>query len=221
MEEFKIRCSAIGKIMTNARSRTGVLSKTAKTYCKQWLKEQVFNRKIEFSSKYTDKGNMVEDESISFLSNVLGFYVLKNYKHFSNDFCTGTPDIMLKDFVIDVKNSWDVSTFPYYEKELPNKEYWWQGQGYMWLTNKKKYKVIYILSDTPPELIEREIKSYQYKNGIAEVSEEIVAEFYRQNTYSDLPNDLRYKVFEFERDEEAIKQIKEKVLLCRKYIKEL
>ena len=28
MKEFKIRCSAIGKIMTNARSKTETLSKT-------------------------------------------------------------------------------------------------------------------------------------------------------------------------------------------------
>ena len=41
MKEFKIRCSAIGKIMTNPRSKTETLSKTTKTYLEEWSKEQI------------------------------------------------------------------------------------------------------------------------------------------------------------------------------------
>ena len=73
--------------------------------------------------------------------------------------------------------------------------------------------------DTPPELIEREIRNFKYKNGLAEASDEMIAEFYRQNTYSDLDAKLRYKIFEFKRDEDYISKIEAKVLLCRDYIK--
>jgi hypothetical protein len=42
LKEFKIRCSAIGQIMTNPRSNTEVLSETTKTYCQNWVKEQIY-----------------------------------------------------------------------------------------------------------------------------------------------------------------------------------
>ena len=61
MKEFKIRCSAIGKIMTNARSKTETLSKTTKTYLEEWSKEQIYKRKKEVFSKYIDKGNAVDN----------------------------------------------------------------------------------------------------------------------------------------------------------------
>ena len=41
MQDFKIRCSAIGKIMTDPRSKSEALSETTKTYCRQWLTEKV------------------------------------------------------------------------------------------------------------------------------------------------------------------------------------
>ena len=69
--KFKIRCSAIGKIMTEPRSKkdkeTGELSETAKSYCKEWLLENLFNRQNFQGSKYTEKGIEVEQQSIDFL----------------------------------------------------------------------------------------------------------------------------------------------------------
>ena len=44
MKEFKIRCSAIGQIMTDGRAK-GTMGKTAESYLKLWVLEQVFNRK--------------------------------------------------------------------------------------------------------------------------------------------------------------------------------
>ena len=41
--EFKIRCSAIGQIMTNGRSGDG-LSQTAKSYCENWVKEKIYSK---------------------------------------------------------------------------------------------------------------------------------------------------------------------------------
>ena len=40
-----VRCSSLGKIMTNARSKKEVLSKTAKSYVKQTLLEDEFGIK--------------------------------------------------------------------------------------------------------------------------------------------------------------------------------
>ena len=61
---LKIRCSAIGKIMTNARSKSEVLSKTCKSYLQELAIEEMYGIKKEFSSRYTDKGVEVETVEI-------------------------------------------------------------------------------------------------------------------------------------------------------------
>ena len=60
MKEFKIRCSAIGQIMTDGRAKR-TMGKTAESYLKLWALEQVFNRKKMISTKYMEKGNIMED----------------------------------------------------------------------------------------------------------------------------------------------------------------
>ena len=129
-ERFKIRCSGIGQIMSNGRGKEPTMGATAKTFCLDWIKEQpeFFNRRNEFNSKYTDKGNAVEQAVLNMVASQLNYgMLLKNEEWFEGDFATGTPDNIQKDHVIDVKSSWDFSTFPIFDTE-PDKKYWWQGQ---------------------------------------------------------------------------------------------
>ena len=192
---FKIRCSAIGQIMANSRTK-GQLSKTAQSYAQEWVKEQIYGRRKDISSKYMTKGNIVEDESIDFLAEAQDYgFLVKNEQHFENDFLTGTPDVITKDEVIDMKNSWDCFTFPLFAKELPNKDYWWQLQGYMALTGLSKAKLVYTLMNTPEEL--------------------------GSDNYDDIDIKYRIKSFEVARDEEAIEQIYHRVSEIREYINKL
>ncbi len=212
MIQFKIRCSAIGQIMTNARSKTATLSKTTITYLEDWQKEQIYKRKKEFSSKYTEKGNIVEQSSLDFIASELGYgSLVKNEKFFENDFLTGTPDAILDDHIIDVKNSWDCFTFPLFFDSVPNKSYYWQAQGYMALTGLDCYKLIYTLMDTPDELIERE-----YYNSDLEYES-----FAKQYKYSSIDSKYRIKVFDIYRDNEDINKIYERVKDARVYINKL
>lgn len=217
IEEFKIRASACGNIM-------GVrgLGKTGETYCKDWLKGKVYNRVREIDNKYTQKGNEVEDNSIDFICEQLDLgFVLKNERFYSNDFCQGTPDIVLPELIIDVKNSWDTHTFPLFERELPNKDYYYQAQVYMELVGVENYKVVYVLSDTPEHLIEKEAYWYCKNNGYDELDLDILDEFTRKMTYSDIPDHLKLKVFDIQRNQKDIDLIKERVNECRDYIKVL
>ena len=217
MKEFKIRASACGNIMGSRG-----LGKTGETYCKDWLKGQVYNRKRNISNKYTQKGNEVEDNSIDFISEQLNLgFVLKNEKFFENDFCQGTPDLILPELIIDVKNSWDVHTFPAFETELPNKDYYYQAQVYMELVGVESYKVVYVLSDTPQHLIEKEAYWYCKNNGYDELDLDILDEFTAKMTYSDIPDNMKYKVFDIKKNNDDIKLIKERVLECREIIKNL
>lgn len=259
MKVFKIRCSAIGHIMTEPKSaitenqlnqikeleqkknRTEKqeeklkelierrdnkeLSQTAKSYCEDWLKSQIYGRKLEFTNKYTEKGIIMEDESIDFISKMLDYgQLFKNTVRHENNYMTGETDIEIPknhDLVMDVKNSWSWETFPLFEKEIPNKNYWWQGQGYMELTGRKHYKLIYVLSDTPDHIIRREASNYSFYNGYGDLDPEIYLQFHKKLTYKDVEDKLKIKIFDFDRDEEAIIKINERVMMCRKYINEL
>jgi len=212
-KEFKIRASASGKIMG-----IKALGKTGETYCENWLKEQLYKRKKEFSNKYTEKGLIMEDNSIDYVADQLGYgFLAKNEQYFENDFFTGTPDIILKDHVIDVKNSWDFSTFPLFDNEVPNSDYYFQAQVYMELSGVDSYKLVYVLSDTPLNIIEREAHSYCYRTGF-DFDESILEEFEKKMTYSDVADNLKIKVFEIKKDVEVIEKLKIRVLECRNFI---
>jgi hypothetical protein len=220
---FKIRCSAIGQIMTEPRSKSETLSQTAKTYCETWLKEKIYMRFKEFSSKYTIKGIEVEQEAIKFIAQYLNLgLVFKNEERFENDFMQGTPDLIIADAVIDNKSSWDCFTFPLFDTEI-DKAYWWQLQGYMALTGKDNAKLIYTLMDAPDWLIEQEVEKELKFNRVDldTITWEVRQQMMLKYKYSNFEDRHRIKIFEFKRDEEAINRIYATVEQCRNYIDSL
>jgi hypothetical protein len=196
LNEFKIRCSAIGLIMTEARAKSEPLSATCISYLEQWVKEQLYNTKKQINSKYLTKGNEVEIEAIEYYAEAkdLGF-VLKNQDYFENDFITGTPDLITNGIVYDFKSSWDCFTFPLFETKV-DKNYEAQLQGYMNLTGLKKAKLVYTLQNTPDQL--------QWDEPI---------------DYSIYPEYLRIKEFEIAYDSDFIERVNNRVIECRNYIK--
>ena len=228
-KQFKIRSSAIGKIMTNpqtvaARDR-GDLSKTAQTWCDEWIRDYVYNRRAEIASKYTAKGHITEESSIDIISRVLDIpFISKNDVQFSNDWITGEPDILPEfephtDLIIDAKNSFSYETFPLLFTHLPNKDYRWQGQGYMAMTGRKHYKVAYVLSNTPDHMIVSAALSHGRLYGETELKPEMYYKYKKLMTYDDVPDELRVRVFDFDRDEDEIESIYRRVEQCREYIK--
>tara|TARA_Y100000593_G_scaffold90569_1_gene177306 strand:+ start:4996 stop:5628 length:633 start_codon:yes stop_codon:yes gene_type:complete len=205
--------------MTNSRKK-GELSKTTKSYLELWLKEQLYGRRKEIKSKYMDKGVLMEDNAIDFAAENMGLFLLKkNEENFKNDFFSGTPDVIQKDFIIDTKCSWDFSGFPLFEKEIPNKDYYYQGQIYMDLVGLDTFKLVYCLMDTPEHLIQSEARMYCHRTGYD--IEDVIEKFKKKMTFSDLDPKLRIKIFEFKKDETVIQQIKDRVIECRNYIETL
>jgi hypothetical protein len=198
------------------------LPQGAKTYCKTWIKEQLFSRRKEFSNKYTEKGHVMEDNSLDFIAEMLGLgMIIKNEDHFEDEHMTGTPDVILKDLIIDVKNSWDCFTFPLLEDEIPDQDYYWQAQTYMHLCDQYSFKLIYVLSDTPMHLIEREAFIWSKSQGYGDLDEDMLQTFIDKMTYPDITPEHKIKSFDIPRVEDDIEQIKIRVELCRSYISEL
>lgn len=215
---MKIRCSAIGKIMTNPRSKSEVLSQTTKSYLQELALEEMYGIKKEFNSRYTDKGNEVEQDSIELTERVLELgFVTKNEDYFENDYIKGTPDIITDKMVIDVKSSWNALTFPWFEDELPNKDYYYQVQGYLWLTGKQFGMVAYCLVNTPENIVNDEIRRTAWAKYEIEPSEETIRDVMSAHNFDHIQEDRRVKAFLFNYDEHVIEQIKTRIEECRYY----
>jgi len=221
-KQFKMRCSALGALFTEPRSKSEVISATLKTHLNNWYLEKTFGVRTDISSKYTDKGLQLEDEAIRAYNTVFKTDHVKNDEFFEDDYIQGTPDIVcdINDEVLDIKCSFSLSSFPLLEKKITNKNYICQLQGYMRLTGKKKAKLVYVLLDTPDDIIVREAKSIMYKEKLPDDFLDVLIEEVRESqTYSHIPLENRIKVFELDRDEEMINLINEKVVKCREFIR--
>lgn len=229
MEKFKIRASSAGKI-------AGVkgLGETGKTYCKQWLKETLYKRRTEIKSKYIDKGNRLEEDGFTLMTLQLDLgMVYKNEKFFEDDYFCGTPDLIHNGIVYDNKCSWSLDTFPMFENEIPNSDYFNQLQVYMHLTGCRKAALCYTLIDADYDLISQAVKWITEPKKIFKTIANMV---YTQRAFYDyvlefcpdakgkfieIPESDRLKVFEFDYDPQVIEKLKNRVLECREYINTL
>ena len=196
MEQFRIRASAAGVLMTNPREKNAKLAKTVEAYLQEWLKEQIYGHRKEIKSKYIDKGLEFEDVAIDKAIEWLDLpFALKNTERFNDDYFTGEPDIIIKDErVIDIKNSWVCFTFPLFDKDIPTKDYFYQVQVYMHLTGLKKASVVYVLLDTPETPYSMPI------------------------SYAHLDKKYRIKRYDFEYQPEVIEELQNRVVSAREYI---
>lgn len=218
MTAFKIRCSAIGKIMTNPRTKGELLSQTAKTYIEEEVLRAKYGVIKPFYSRYTDKGNLVEGEAIEMASKALELGLIwKNKERFTNDFLTGTPDVNTDDILLDVKSSWDATTFPFFATEIPTKDYYYQLQGYLELTGKTEALLVYCLVNTPIEMVEDEIRRAHWNAHLLEEDLDLRDEILKRHVFDHIPLNRRVKVFKVEKDEQVINEIKDRVELCREY----
>jgi hypothetical protein len=204
--------------MATPRKAGEVLSETAKTYVHDLVLEEKYGIKKEFSSRYTDKGNEVEEIGIALVNEVLNYkFIYKNYEFFENDWVKGTPDVNTDEVLLDVKCSWDATTFPWFETEVPNKDYFFQLQGYMWLTGKQESILAYCLINTPFQMVEDEIRRAHWKFNLIEENTELRKEVESKHVFDHIPEHKRVKYWFIRRDEAVIEKIKERVELCREY----
>lgn len=211
------------------------LPESLKTYCKQWLKEQLYNRREQVKSKYIDKGNNTEEIGFTNMAVQLNLgMVYKNEEFKENDFLIGTCDLDHKenDTVYDNKSSWGLSQFPMFESVIPNKDYEEQIQGYCELWNRGNGSVVYTLNDMPIEMLRNMLGKHWLSDDerqdeainlvyTLEYWNEVKSELFpnaRDIKFIEIPLEKRVKEFKFKRDPDFIEKVKERVKLCQKYV---
>jgi hypothetical protein len=122
---------------------------------------------------------------------------------------------------VDIKCSWNHTTFPLTDKEVPTKDYYWQLQGYMALTDFEESKLVYCLVDTPDELIFDEMRRIRSKLGMIDLPEELEQEIWESHKFKDISPKHRIKEFKVERNQEDIDAIYNRVTLAREYLNNL
>lgn len=217
-DNYLFRCSSLGGLMTYPEKNT--LSAGPKTNLGNILKEELYNKNSVIQSKYLDKGIMCEEEGISMYNSVISKNYKKNTKRYNNEYITGEPDI-ISDVIIDIKTSWNQTTFPFTAESIPKKDYYWQLQGYMALTDKESSKLVYSLVDTPDELIYHELKNIRSKLGVVDLPEELEQEVWDNHKFDGINPKYRIKEFVVERNQDDIDAIYNRVALCREYLNNL
>lgn len=226
MSEILIRCSKLGDIMTNARSKGETLSQTAKTYMQELYLEKNYGIKKTFWSRYTDKGIQCEKDGIALANEVLNWNLPFNYienggqEEFVNDHIIGHTDICTNGLLADIKCSYDATTFPWFTDDVPN-GYYYQLQGYMWLSGIEKSELVYCLVNTPELMVLDEIRREHWKNNLIDEDESIEEYVRAKHNFDHIPKEKRVRRFIIERDEDVIERIKERIALCREYYKSL
>jgi hypothetical protein len=176
------------------------------------------------------KGKEAEEDSITMLSKYLKKFLRKNKERIDNEYITGLPDtyegeqIMGCEIIYDIKTSWDIWTFlPNIGSKL-NSDYYYQLQGYMWLTGCQKSAIVYCLADTPQNIIDAEkLKLLRSMNVISEESPEYIeaaAGLEINMIYPDMPLNEKILLFPVIRDESVIERISQKVIKAREFLYE-
>jgi hypothetical protein len=195
---MKFRASSLGKLMTSARSKSEVLSQTAKSHIEQLAKENFFNYRNQISSRYLDKGQQQEQDSIELLNTVRMESYTKHIGRVSNDYLTGECDIITSDTIIDIKTSWSIDTWPALPQDGVNSDYEWQMRAYMMLYDRPQAEVIYCLVTTDPDLLS------SFDN-------------HELHQVDHIPADKRITVLQYDRDILVEAEIMERLAICSEY----
>ena len=249
--DIKFRCSSLGYIMTEPQKKSELLSETCKTHLIDVFVSAKYGRREEITSKFLDKGNECEEDSVTLLSRVTKHLYKKNSDRLSNNWISGEPDLFKgvsireAEETTDTKTSWSAHTFFRVQKDALNKNYLWQGMGYMDLTGAKRHTVSYCLVNGTPQAIMDEKKRLAYKMNLIDptTSEEYLAKamqiernhifdmelFLKHNEWFeldtplkdwvwDIPKEERVFSLSFDRDELEIARLHQRVEDCRTWI---
>lgn len=129
------------------------LSEGAKTYLRKLYREVESGRRKELKSLPIKKGNLSEEDSITILSIYDDEVYENNKERVNNAWLTGECDIKPKDKKgIDIKSSWDYSTFPWKDEKL-DPIYDYQNLSYIDLYNADEWETVYVLTNMPDSII--------------------------------------------------------------------
>lgn len=228
------------------------LAQGAKTYLEELLNQDNLCYSSSLKTNQITKGIVREDDSIELYSKFIGKKLQKNTQRKSNGWWSGEWDLDEdEDTIADIKTSWTRKTFAEVAVSTKSKAYDWQGQGYLDLTGKTKFNLVFCLVDSLPEQVDRIINRLCFdpdygtisgeirEEAIPAIVEEVTNHFVTRegleefcnlsgvvhiewfDDFYEIPIDKRIKIFRDVRNEEMIENIKKLIVLARQYMNKL
>jgi hypothetical protein len=226
-DKYLFRCSSLGKIIIeekvnldgSIRKGSGTITDGIQTYLKELYYQHVKGYRKDFATKYTEKGNFCEEDSITMLQKTIfkGKLLVKNKERKQNKFIIGLHDVQVLKIIVDNKNCFDWITF---DAAYLSKLYEWQLRGYMWLNNCDEAILFYSLLNMPEQMLQDEERKlfYSQKKWISFESPDYLAECDKLRemfNFEKYPIEQRFKVFRIERNLAKEELIKSSILKCR------
>lgn len=217
--------------LTEKKNRPFELSDTAKGMIDDVWLNNVKGIPNLVTSKYMEKGLWMEEEAISLLTEIDGFFYEKNKERKFDDMFTGECDIInaipgVGKVIQDVKCSWSVKTFMEAAELTLLRE--WQGRVYLELYDADEFWLRPCLMDAPSHILEGERYRFAIKHGIIDHEEpeaaKLLEAFERTMVFSDNPNICireRAKKVVIKRDKKLFQEIRKRVPAAREYYKNL
>lgn len=182
----------------------------------------------EVGGKALEKGRIAEGDSLDLVSEIISdvygvpVFLPKNKLRRENDFAMGEIDSKYRGVVIDVKSSWDKDSFDAV-KDV-SYEYFCQMQTYISLENVERGILAHCLVDTPEQLVYDEYRRALWSKGIidedSDEAREVEEQVRRNHEYKRISTYKKVKFFLVERDDDYIKFLRSRVLLCREWLLE-
>lgn len=230
--------SALGTLMSNKQGKKDTtcleeLGETAKKALQAIWIEQTYGRRKEIDSKFLDKGNECEEDTITLHSRVDKVFFKKNEETIKNEYFVGTPDAYLGETIYtateleDFKTSWDIFTF--HEAKFDNdvnRAYQLQLNAYMDMTTARTSYLRYGLVNTPDKMIEDEKRRLAWKMGLLDPdSNELYlrkAEMIELSMrYDDIPLENRVHKIEVKYNYELMFSVKNRIPIWKDYLNSL
>lgn len=208
------------------RDAPPALSKGAKTAVETIFIEDRFAFRKQISSKYIQKGHMMEDKAIAIIADYFGLQgIEKNETHYTNEYVQGTPDAIARlgfgeGFQFDIKNVYYPDRLDGFTDKL-DPIYDWQGKAYNWMLGFDHGFVVKILQNIPKPLLELEVKNLWKEAGRA-WNEDIPQSFFDEvaeyfNFEARLPLEDRIRIFKVETTKDDVEQMTNAVTLAREH----
>ncbi len=158
------------------------LSAGAKTFLENIAKEFLYGYHAIISSKYMEKGSIVENQSIDLYNAVFFTNLKKNTERRTNEWLSGECDLFTGSKIIDIKSSWTLATFPATAAAGMEKQYEWQGRAYMMLWDVDLFDIAYCMVSTPDELIRYEQQDIHFVDHLEESMRVTIVSYQRDLT---------------------------------------
>lgn len=218
--KYLFRCSALGNII----SKSGKLTKENTTYLRDLFIGEINGIQKDITSKYFEKGMFCEQDAMQILQDSLypKSFVKSYKKQVKNEFLQGTPDVIMPDYLYDIKNAFDRFTFG---KADCTWEYEWQIKAYLWLTERTQGRLFYVLCNMPEHLIQDEERQLFYKGKFLTTEskdyQDACEELRKKLNFTSMKLHERFKIWDIVLTDEDIETMKNAVENARIHLKNL